>query len=477
MLILCMLGSQLSAQTWIHGVSTTPTLPNECQHITVHVSGSLPASNYFYDSSQVVVVGTNVTIHLYYGTDGFGLPVITPFNHNEPIGFLPTAQYTLQVVLYFNLSPADQVSQPMRVLGGTSNINLGPDTTLCHGEGIILSAPASASASYLWSTGDTTPTIWVDMAGTYWVSVTLGPCSASDTINISFHPPIVFSIGNDTTICRGDTIQLEASVPGATYKWSDGSTSPTYQAYTEGLHWAEATVGHCMARDSMHLAWLPPLPFSLGNNATICHGDTLNLDASIPGGSYLWSTGSTDASIMVHQSGHYWVAVSDGICTERDTMTLNVFPEIVLTIGIDTFQNDSFQLNPGTIYIHYLWNTGDTTQTILVNTSGTYSVTVTDQNGCTGTGSITILINDVPTLVTDHLQVYPNPSTGIVFIESVQKLTHIRVVDFQGRVVHTQQVEGAISPYRISLEGLPPALYLVQVHYRDGSHTVPVVKE
>ena len=406
-LIFLVLASELHAQTWITSVRVLPSAPTECDNLIVHVEGDLPASNYFYASSNSVVTSNTITVHLYYASTGFGLPAITPFTHNEPIGSVTVGGYAVIVLLYFNGSQVDQSGTNTTVGPGVLSVNIGNDTTLCFGQSVVLDATITG-ASYAWSTGDTSATIIADITGIYWVDVSSGPCSARDSLSITVMPEIIVSLGPDTTIC---------------------------------------------------------------------HGDTLVLDASTSGASYLWSTGSTGASISTHQTGIYWVEVSDGTCTVRDTMSLGVYPPIVLTIGTDTFQHDSIQLNPGTIYISYLWSTGDTTQTIFVTSSGNYSVTVTDQNGCTGAGSITIVISNVPTVSIDQLQVYPNPNTGIVFIESVEELTHIRIVDIQGRVVRTQQVEGAASPYRVSLEGLPQALYLVQVHFRDGSHTVPVVKE
>ncbi|MBL0238321.1 MAG: hypothetical protein IPQ02_17450 [Saprospiraceae bacterium] len=118
---------------------------------------------------------------------------------------------------------------------------------------------------------------------------------------------------------------------------------------------------------------------------------------------YLWSTTATTQSINVSTAGTYSVTVTDANgCTGTANRTLTVDPNPVVTITggnkICAGTSSTFTANPsvGTAPFTYLWSTTATTQSINVSTAGTYSVTVTDANGCTGTASRTLTVDPNP---------------------------------------------------------------------------------
>ncbi|NJK87427.1 MAG: hypothetical protein HC906_17035 [Bacteroidales bacterium] len=108
---------------------------------------------------------------------------------------------------------------------------------------------------------------------------------------------------------------------------------------------------------------------------------------------YLWSNGSTSSQITVKTSGSYFVSIMNeyGCTINSDTFLINVFPLPVATIHPDgptsrCTGNVVLTANSGLGYSYY-WSTGETTQSIVVDSSGSYYVTVTDENGCSLTSS------------------------------------------------------------------------------------------
>jgi len=102
--------------------------------------------------------------------------------------------------------------------------------------------------------------------------------------------------------------------------------------------------------------------------------------------SYLWQDGSIGQTYKTYNTGKYWVEVVDSNgCIGSDTINLIINPNPVINLNdTDICQGNSVTFNPGAGYSKYLWNDASTNQTLTANTSGTYWVSITDNNGCTG---------------------------------------------------------------------------------------------
>jgi gliding motility-associated-like protein len=110
---------------------------------------------------------------------------------------------------------------------------LGNDTTLCENEALILDA-TSVGATYLWQDGSTDSIYQPTATGTYWVEVNVNGCRSIDTIHVLYELPPTVDIGNDTTLCEGEVLILNASSPGLSYLWQDNSTDSTFVASQAG---------------------------------------------------------------------------------------------------------------------------------------------------------------------------------------------------------------------------------------------------
>ena len=299
-----------------------------------------------------------------------------------------TTTYSLNVTNSNGCSASDSIKVNVAPL---PIVNLGNDTSLCQGNTLNLNA-ANTVSTYLWQDNSTNQIYNVNQQGTYWVKVTtpIG-CTGSDTINVNYNPATVVNLGNDTTICQGETLLLDASLPNATYLWQDGSTNATFNVSVQGTYWVKVTNSNgCSGTDTIHVT-LTPLVVNIGNDTTICQGNTVTLNAGNTGASYVWSTSETTQQISVNSSGAYWVKVSNGNCFNSDTINVNVIPKPIVNLGNDTTicHIGSFTLNAGNAGSIYLWSTNATTQQINVSTTGSYWVKV-NNNGCIGGDTISV---------------------------------------------------------------------------------------
>lgn len=208
------------------------------------------------------------------------------------------------------------------------------------------------------------------------------------------------NLGRDTAFCSGSSISLNAGNAGATYLWSTGATTQSIAVNTSGTYTvAVTTPAGCVGRDTIQVTVNPKPVVNLGGNSAICSGMSHTLNAGNPGATYLWNTGATTQTINVTTTGTYKVSVtSAGGCVSQDSAVVTVKPTPVVNLGPDTIvcSGNPVTLDAGNSGASYLWSTGATTQSISVNTSGTYSVQVTNAAGCDAQSAIDVTVRSMP---------------------------------------------------------------------------------
>ncbi len=270
--------------------------------------------------------------------------------------------------------------------GASFDIDLGPDTSFCYGQSVLLS-PGGRFYSYYWQDGSTDSVLLAGNTGFYWVQVTdSAGCTATDSIYIDAYMEFSFSLGPDTmAICEGDYVILKGPAGYSSYKWQDGSDYPDFIADTAGIYWLEVSEENgCAARDSVLLMVnIIPDDF-LGNDTVMCEGGTFTIHAPPDYEKYLWQDGSTDSVFTAYQTGDYWVYVEDSIgCSGTDTISLSLFEPPQLSQSGDTLMcpGDTLILSPGEGMLYYKWNTGSTDSAIWVTEEGDYWVEIGTQCG------------------------------------------------------------------------------------------------
>ncbi len=279
---------------------------------------------------------------------------------------------------------------------GAAVVLLPDDTTLCAGESLVLDA-TTPDATYLWNTGSTDATLEVTQAGTYSVTISLNGCDSFDEIVVDVNPLESIDLGGDQVICPGESALLDATFPGATYLWQDGSTQPTFNAVDDGTYSVTVSFEGCSASDSATLSFVPNPGLDLGADQALCENETVELETGITADGYAWSTGETTESITVDASGTYTLEVEVNGCTFSDDVAVDILPLPVVNLGADQAlcEGESTVLDvssqPGT----YFWTDGSTSATLTVSEAGSYGVTV-DLDGCVASDEITISVNPVP---------------------------------------------------------------------------------
>ena len=250
-------------------------------------------------------------------------------------------------------------------------VDLGPAQTACEGEAITLDASYSG-ASYSWQDGSDNATYTATQNGTYRVTLDLDGCFARDSVDLSFTPLPDFDLGQDTLLCPGETLPLDATVNGGTYAWQDGSSGSTLVAGEDAIYWVDVTADGCTDRDSIQVDY-PQFPDDLlPDDQILCEGDVFPIALTVPQATYEWQDGQTGPFYEISEDGTYSVVARVGRCTEQDQLSVVFNPIPVFELGRDTIlcEDQSLTLSVDVMADTYSWNNGATGPQIEVSTAG-----------------------------------------------------------------------------------------------------------
>ena len=289
------------------------------------------------------------------------------------------------------------------------SISVTPQGELIICEGRSVSLRASGGFSYHWSNGKNTNIITVTEQGIYTVTVTsANGCSAEISESVIVNPKPQITIVAPDTACVGDVFYIHAITPSeASYSWSSGqSTSSILVQPNVGLSYYMVSVqdnNGCSNTASTTITVVAkPSVFINGlNNSTItiCQNEAASLYATA-GASYQWSNGMSTNPIFVNNVGTYSVTVTNNEgCSSSASVTIAQNPLPVATITENTTicqgQTATLSATYNSSYT-YNWSNGSNTSSISANTAGTYTVTVTNSNGCSNVLSTTLTVNEKP---------------------------------------------------------------------------------
>lgn len=281
---------------------------------------------------------------------------------------------------------------------------------VCEGTTVSLGAGWSSGYTYHWNTGSNNRQIEVTTSGIYVLEVTANGCTAADSVEILVHSLPEIIISGDTIITEGETATVYATAAQAvSYHWNTGSnfnyinvTPATTTYYTVDV----TNVYGCSSQKSFRIV-VNTTPTIVGNDA-ICVGDSTLLQA-FGGVSYQWNDGVMTASRYVSAPGTYVVTVTNSAgytATASKTISYYGVPTVSIIGEQDLCKGESTTLtaNNG---VSFNWSTGATSQSITVSPSQntTYSVTITDQNGCRASASLPVVVHENVQLVisgSDH---------------------------------------------------------------------------
>lgn len=265
--------------------------------------------------------------------------------------------------------------------------------------------------SFVWSNGETTDVITGLAPGTYSVVVTdVNGCEETNTVPVnSVACAINIDISATDLLCA-DAPQgsIQTNISGAsepyTYMWSNGATTASLQDLEAGTYTLSFTDGNgCEAQITTTITSPEPLNGVTSSSPTSCsNSNDGSIMLTVIGGvqpyTFFWSDGSNQCDIPFAPPGDYTVIVTDSNgCTFTTSATITqpdpLLSNVSATGETASGANDgTASANPvgGTAPYTFLWNTGSTDQTITGLAAGTYSVEITDANGCMSDGTVIV---------------------------------------------------------------------------------------
>lgn len=369
-------GASSTLQVTVNPAPSTPTATNVsgCASVAITLSG-IPAGGTF--SVPNPYTGSSTT-YTYTVANGFGCTATS--------------------------SPASITVNPIPLCSITGT------NSVCQGAAAQWCAPAGLSA-YLWSNGASTQCINVSNAGTYTVTVTnANGCTSSCNQSLIVNALPACLITGNGSICQGGTAQWCAAAGGTSYLWSTGALTQCTNLNTAGTYTVTVTNANGCTNSCTKTLIVNPLPTCvITGNTSVCSGNSTQWCGTSGMSSYLWSTGATTQYISVSTSGNYALTITDANgCSSNCNQTLSVGSSLSCSItgNPSICQGSSTQWCAPSGLSSYLWNTGSSTQCINVSNGGTYTVTVTDANGCSGVCSSTLSVNGLPScLITGNTSV------------------------------------------------------------------------
>ncbi len=237
--------------------------------------------------------------------------------------------------------------------------------------------------------------------------------TAERTLTLVVHGRPEPRIAGAGVVCAGSTVELDAGAGYAAYLWSTGETSRSITVAplvdtTYGVTVTDA-FGN-LGRDEHAVAVVPEPTPAISGPTEVCAGSGATLDAGSGYASYLWSPGGeTTQSIVVSPAvtTAYGVTVTTGEgcsgASPSHTVTVNPLPQPGVSGPCYVLPGETATLDAGPGYEGYLWSTDGTGQTVQVSppVTTTYTVTVTDANGCEGSASFTVVVWDASVVFAD----------------------------------------------------------------------------
>jgi gliding motility-associated-like protein len=224
-------------------------------------------------------------------------------------------------------------------------------------------------------------------------------------------PGYVFGLPDSAFICPGDTLDISTYnfIGGILFEWQDGTIGPLYPAAQPGVYYVHVTYAdHCSLVDTMNLFFsLQPFAYA-GSDTIVCPSSQLWLSANgTLGSSFLWSTGDTNAAILVNpiSTTTYNVSITNSCGLATDDVTVSTFPLPTAFAGNDTSicpGNSAILLAQGLPGSSFLWSNNQNTSITWVSPQATtlYTVTVTDQHNC-GTATDDVMVSIFPSATAD----------------------------------------------------------------------------
>ena len=478
-----LIATGVNTYTWSTGAITNSIVVNPLTNTTYSLSGNLIGCTTSASNISSVTVNNSPTISVNSGSicsgNNFtitpsGASTYTIQGGNAIVNPTSNATYTVT-----GTNANGCISSSF----ATANVTVNATPTVVVNSGSICSGNSftitpSGAITYTFSNGN----IVSPIANTnYTVSGTNSNGCVNSTVSsvtVNATPTITIASG---VICPGNSFTLSPN-GASTYTYSSGSAvvSPTS---TSTYTISGTSNAGCVAINPVvaTVTVANTLNITITGANTICEGQTANLTAG-GASTYTWNTGGISSTIAPSPTANttYSVIGASGSCSNTATVnvTVNTLPTINATTNntlICVGQTASLTANGAS---SYTWNPGGvgTTISISPNVTTIYTVTGTDANGCENNAVVTqdvSLCTGINNITTNNntMTLFPNPSSSILTIQTIEEIKEIYIFNTLGDLVRTEKTN------TFSVEHLSSGIYLIHVKTEKGMNTLRFIRE
>lgn len=388
--------------------SDDPCLNNDTAYVQIEIIGLPDAA---IDPVQPICAGGAVALHAHGGGSYQWLPApgLAALDTADVVAY-PPGNITYTVVVS-NICGTDTASVDITVLA-PEGVEAGDDQVVCSGQGVVLDATGGGTYQWAPTTGlddPTSATPWATPLDTttYHVTITTPEgCVVEDSVMVIVHHGLPVPLANDTVICPGDQVQLHVE-GGDSYTWLPASgitdlhvPDPIVAPSTSTLYTVQVGNG-CGTVSATVLVEVRGVTAQAWPDTVVCPGEGVMLHAA-GGDQFTWSPLAADGPELVLKPavpGQYTVIVSNAFgCSDTAFVSVSLHPPAQVTAGFEAVIDlgDTvalFASGEGT----FLWSPDSTlscsdcpTPLASPDVTTTYSVELTDANGCKATDLVTI---------------------------------------------------------------------------------------
>jgi gliding motility-associated-like protein len=235
------------------------------------------------------------------------------------------------------------------------------------------------------------------------VSNSIG-CNYTNSTNVNLLDLPVFDLGDDLTICTIETATIELDIDDYDEViWSDGSNGNSINVGTGGTYWATVYRNGCSYTDSINVNTKPFPNFDIEILRYECSEKQMILSANIEnedGVEFYWNTGEKTSQIIISKGGSYTLAISKNGCSSAKLIDIddNFFRDLNTFEEVKVCDGSEVTLKPSVPFEYIQWDTGETTDSIVVKEGGLYGATITNAFFCNARAEFQVEVGEAPVI-------------------------------------------------------------------------------
>ncbi|MEL7247586.1 MAG: T9SS type A sorting domain-containing protein [Bacteroidota bacterium] len=348
--------------------------------------------------------------------------------------------------------------------------------------------------SYAWSTGQTATQIAALPDGAYELTVTdESACELITLIELDDGPTMQANLQVNYGCGDGQIIVSTQPINGSapyTYDWSTGSAAPWLFQMSTGTYELELTDANgCTDNVTFDLDYVPPLAVEETVQNVSCPGSadgavSLAIEGGLPPYSVRWEDNFTDLERVALSGGVYDYNISASGCALAGVVVVEEpaawEAEFIFSPQANDLLTATALVSGGSFPYQFQWSNGNTGLSASdLSSDQSYSLIVTDASGCQREWEVQPTLTSLGAIQDEMaLQVYPNPSKGVFFVQDQSSIPASSFVIYSpsGQTIHQLQAI-PLAPFEIDLSNYPAGTYYLHSKGGASSKVVELMKQ